>query len=137
MIKDIVKDDFFLSQVSENATIEDKEIIQHLKDTLNANKDKCVGMAANMIGYKKRILIFYDNKTPVIMVNPTIIQHSKTQYTTEEGCLSHNGVKETKRYDKIKVQYLDESYKLKIKTYQGFTAQIIQHEMDHFEGILI
>ena len=71
------------------------------------------------------------------MINPVIIQTSKTQYKTEEGCLSHDGVKETKRYDKIKVQYLDESYKLKIKTYNGFTAQIIQHEMDHFEGILI
>ena len=137
MIKDIVKDDFFLSQISDNATQEDKYIIQDLKDTLDANKQRCVGMAANMIGYKKRILIFYDDKTPVIMINPIIINHSKTQYKTEEGCLSHTGVKETKRYDKIKVQYLDETYKLKIKTYTGFTAQIIQHEMDHFEGILI
>ena len=137
MIKDIVKDDFFLSQKALDANENDLTIIQDLKDTLNANKERCVGMAANMIGYKKRIIIFYDNKTPTIMINPILLSHSKTQYKTLEGCLSHIGTKETKRYEKIKVQYLDENMKLKIKTYTGFTAQIIQHELDHLEGILI
>ena len=137
MIKDIVKDDFFLSQVSVDATYEDIYIIQDLKDTLESNKNRCVGMAANMIGYKKRMIIFYDNKTPVIMINPKIMSHSNTHYIAEEGCLSHTGTKQTKRYHKIKVQYLDENFKIKIKTYTDFTAQIIQHEMDHLEGILI
>lgn len=137
MIKDIVKDNFFLSQKSSDATSNDSYIIQDLKDTLNANKLKCVGMAANMIGYKKRIIIVFDNNKHLIMINPTLLSHSNTQYITEEGCLSHIGTKQVKRYEKIKVQYFDENFKIKIKTYTGFTAQIIQHEMDHLEGILI
>ena len=137
MIKDIVKDDFFLSQKASDVTKDDLYIIQDLKDTLNAHKNHCVGMAANMIGYKKKMIIFYENNKQVIIIHPILLSHSNTQYITEEGCLSHTGTKQVKRYEKIKVQYLDEQMKIKIKTYTGFTAQIIQHEMDHLEGILI
>lgn len=134
MVKEIVRDTFFLSQKSKLATQEDIQIIQDLKDTLEANKERCVGMAANMIGYQKCILVFYDQNTLSIMINPEIIKCSQ-MYEPEEGCLSLEGTRKTKRYQSIKVKYLDENFK--IKTYKGFTAQIIQHEMDHFEGILI
>ena len=137
MIKEIVKDHFLLSQKATPATKLDAHIIQDLKDTLTYHRSNCVGMAANMIGYSKRILIFDDRKAYTIMINPVILKHSDTYYMTQEGCLSHSGVKEVKRYHKIKVQYEDENFKMKIKTYEGFVAQIIQHEMDHFEGILI
>lgn len=136
MVKEIVRDTFFLSQKSKLATQEDIQIIQDLKDTLEANKERCVGMAANMIGYQKCILVFYDQNTLSIMINPEIIKCSQ-MYEPEEGCLSLEGTRKTKRYQSIKVKYLDENFKIKIKTYKGFTAQIIQHEMDHFEGILI
>lgn len=136
MIKEIVRDDFFLSLKSTEATKEDLYIVQDLKDTLKVNLHRCVGMAANMIGYSKRIIIVDDNKNFLIMINPVILKQ-KNPYDTEEGCLSHDGVQPCKRYEKIKVQYFDENMKIKIKTYTGFTAQIIQHEMDHLEGILI
>lgn len=137
MIKEIVKDHFLLSLKGQDANKEDAYIIQDLKDTLAFHHEHCVGMAANMIGYNKRILIFDDRKAYTIMVNPVVLKYSDTYYMSKEGCLSHSGQKEVKRYHKIKVQYLDEHFKLKIKTYEGFVAQIIQHEMDHFEGILI
>ena len=136
MIKEIVRDDFFLSLKSSEVTKEDLYIIQDLKDTLFHNKHRCVGMAANMIGYSKRMIIVDDNGQYLIMINPVLLKVSGL-YQTEEGCLSHDGVRPCKRYEKIKVQYLDEQMKIKIKTYTGFTAQIIQHEMDHLEGILI
>ena len=113
MIKEIVKDQFQLSQKSAIATKEDLDIITDLLDTIKANNDHCVGMAANMIGANKRIIVVNDDNKYII------------------------GVKKTKRYEKIKVSYFDEDFKKKIKTYQGFTAQIIQHEIDHCNGILI
>ena len=136
MIKEIVKDNFFLSLKSSDATQEDLYIVQDLKDTLTYNKNRCVGIAANMIGYSKRIIIVDDNGKQLIMINPIYLKVSDP-YQTEEGCLSHDGVKPCTRYKKVKVQYLDEQMKIKIKTYTDFTAQIIQHEMDHLEGILI
>lgn len=137
MIKDIVKDDFFLSQVAKKATQEDLYIGTDLKDTLNAHLHECVGMAANMIGYNKQVIIFVEGKSLQVMYNPEIVKTSGKYYECEEGCLSHIGQKPTKRYETIKVSYLDENFKKKIKTYKGFTAQIIQHECDHLKGILI
>lgn len=137
MIKEIVKDKFLLGQKSTDATKDDMNIIADLKDTIDTHKTHCVGMAANMIGYAKRILIFLDvDGAYKIMVNPQILSKSG-EYRTKEGCLSHTGERDCVRYNKIKVQYLDEDFKIKIKTYSSFTAEIIQHEMEHFEGILI
>ena len=137
MIKEIVKDLFVLSQKSQDATADDFYILQDLKDTLEAHKDHCVGMAANMIGYLKNMIIFEDNGHYTCMVNPVILKTSAHMYSAMESCLSHEGSRETKRYDKIKVSFIDENGKKKIKSYQGFTAQIIQHEIDHCLGILI
>lgn len=137
MIKNIIKDQFVLSQKSLPASLEDRDIIIDLQDTLEANKERCVGMAANMIGYLKNIIIFYDNDEQVIMINPTIIKTSKESYLTKEGCLSHQGEKEVRRFYSIKVDFLDKNGKRKRKTYKDFTAQIIQHEIDHCQGILI
>ena len=136
MIKQLTHDPIFLSLKSEVATKDDIQVAEDLLDTLIAHKDGCVGMAANMIGYSKRMIIVDDNGQYLIMINPVLLKVSGL-YQTEEGCLSHDGVRPCKRYEKIKVQYLDEQMKIKIKTYSGFTAQIIQHEMDHLEGILI
>lgn len=136
MIKEIMKDEFFLKQPSTIATKDDLAIIVDLKDTLNNHRDKCVGMAANMIGYSKCIIAFIDHEEIKIMINPEIIKANE-QYNTEEGCLSLVGVRPTKRYQKIKVKYFDDNFKIKIKTYTGFTAQIIQHEIDHCAGIII
>ena len=137
MIKDIVKDTFLLSQKSLPATKEDLQIVQDLKDTLAFHHERCVGMAANMIGSLKRIIIFQDDKKYTVMLNPKVLKHSDTYYECEEGCLSLSGKRPCRRYEKIKVQYQDENFKVKIKTYEGWTAQIIQHELDHLEGILI
>jgi len=137
MIKEIVHDDFFLSQKSLEALKEDLYIAEDLLDTVLAHKERCVGMAANMIGYLKTMLVFLDTDNNYkIMINPKIIK-SEGLYKTKEGCLSHIGERECQRYKKIKVEYYDLDFKIKIKTYQGFTAEIIQHEMDHFQGILI
>lgn len=136
MKKDIVRDVFFLGQRSEDATEEDRQIIEDLKDTLKANRERCVGMAANMIGYRKRIIIVSMGFMDVVMVNPVIL--SRTQpYDTEEGCLSLDGVRKTKRFGKIRVQYLDEHFEKHTQEYEGHIAQIIQHECDHLEGIII
>ena len=136
MIKEIVKDVLFLEQKSELATKEDAGVITDLIDTLNANLEHCVGMAANMIGELKNIIAVNDNGSYLIMYEPQIIKADKP-YDTQEGCLSLDGVRNTKRYKKIKVRYLDSSRKLKIKTFEGYTAQIIQHEIDHCNGIII
>lgn len=136
MIKEIVKDNFLLSQKSTPATIDDISIITDLYDTIQANRERCVGLAANMIGYLKNIIIFQDGTTYTVMLNPTIIQTTQP-YNTKEGCLSHVGEKEVTRFQKIKVEYFDQDMKRKIKTYTGYTAQIIQHEIDHCNGILI
>ena len=136
MKKDIVRDVFFLGQRSEDATEEDRQIIEDLKDTLKANRERCVGMATNMIGYRKRIIIVSMGFMDVVMVNPVIL--SRTQpYDTEEGCLSLDGVRKTKRFGKIRVQYLDEHFEKHTQEYEGHIAQIIQHECDHLEGIII
>lgn len=137
MIKNIVKDDKFLSTVSVDATLDDKNIIQDLKDTLMANKFCCVGMAANMIGELKNIIVILIDDKPFIMVNPKIINTFGLPYVTKEGCLCRTKQIETKRFDKIKVEYLDENFKKRIKTYDGFISQIIQHEIDHTLGIIV
>ena len=136
MIKPIMKDPIFLAQKSVIATEEDLYIAQDLQDTLEANKDGCVGMAANMIGILKRVIIFDDNGKAAVMFNPEIIKYSEA-YETEEGCLSLTGSRKTKRYKTIKVQYRNEAFQTRLKTYSGWTAQIIQHEIDHCNGILI
>jgi len=136
MIKPIMKDIEFLYQKAEPATPEDAAIAQDLFDTLEHHKEHCVGMAANMIGVNKRIIIFDNEGTPTVMFNPEIIR-KKDPYETEEGCLSLTGVRKTKRYKNIKVQYQTADFKVRHKTFTGFTAQIIQHEIDHCEGIII
>ena len=136
MIKFIVKDVFFLGQKSEAATKQDFSVGQDLMDTLRANQDHCVGMAANMIGVKKRIIIVNMGIMNVVMYNPVIVKKD-TPYETEEGCLSLTGVRKTTRYQNIEVEYYDSSWKKHQQTYSGWTAQIIQHECDHLEGIII
>ena len=136
MIRPIVKDILFLGQKSELATKADIAVIDDLVDTLRANLEHCVGMAANMIGVKKRILVFTVYDIIVPMVNPVIVKKEKS-YETEESCLSLTGFRKTMRYEVIEVEYLDRNFKKNIQKFTGFTAQIIQHEMDHFEGIII
>jgi len=136
MIREIMKDVFFLSQKSIPATPEDLPVARDLLDTLEANKDGCVGMAANMIGVSKRIIVFDNDGTYSVMFNPEIIKKSGL-YETEEGCLSLTGVRKAKRWQSIKVQYQNEKFQTRLKTYNGWTAQIIQHEIDHCDGIVI
>lgn len=131
-----MKDPIFLSQKSKPATAEDLPIAQDLLDTLEANKDGCVGMAANMIGISKRVIIFDNDGVYTVMFNPEIVK-SSDRYETEEGCLSLPGTRKTKRWRSIKVQYQNEAFQTRFKTYTGWTAQIIQHEIDHCNGILI
>ena len=136
MIRNIVKDVSFLAQKSEIATKDDIEVVNDLIDTLNANLDNCVGMAANMIGVKKRILVFTVGSIIVPMINPIILKKEKP-YEAEESCLSLIGFRKTIRYENIEVEYLDINFKKHKQVFTGFTAQIIQHEVDHFEGIII
>ena len=136
MIKPIMKDPIFLAQKSAPATVQDLPVAQDLRDTLAAHRDGCVGMAANMIGVAKRIIIFDDNGSATVMFNPEIVKCSGA-YETEEGCLSLSGTRKAKRYRSIKVQYQNERFEARLKTYTGFTAQIIQHEIDHCNGVLI
>lgn len=137
MIREIVTDPIFLSQKSEPATKNDQQTIRDLLDTIQVNVDRCVGMAANMIGVRKTILVAQIGKEYLIMVNPKIVDHSKQSYDVEEGCLSLSGQRLAKRYRIIVVEYLDRKFKKKMRTFKDFEAQIIQHEIDHFEGILI
>ena len=136
MVREIVRDEKLLSQISEKATIDDIDIATDLFDTLTANAGGCVGMAANMIGELKRIIIVDDNDNYIIMFNPVILKKSDV-YETNEGCLSLEGLRATRRYKKIKVEYQNEKMQRRIKTFTDFTAQIIQHEIDHCNGILI
>ena len=136
MIRPIMKDPIFLAQKSAPATVTDLPIAQDLRDTLEAHRDGCVGMAANMIGAAKRIIIFDDNGSPAVMFNPEIVKCSGA-YEAEEGCLSLPGTRKTKRYRSIKVQFQNEQFQTRLKSYAGFTAQIIQHEIDHCNGVLI
>ena len=135
MIREIVKDTFFLSQKSEPATRQDQPVIQDLLDTVRANADRCVGMAANMIGERKTILVAQAGKDYLVMVNPKVVDHSRQCYETEESCLSLTGQRPVKRYSVIVVEYLDRKFKRKKQTFRDFEAQIIQHEMDHFEAV--
>jgi len=137
MVQKLMHDPLFLARKSTPAGAEDLETARDLLDTLTFYKDSCVGMAANMIGVTKRIIAFDNNGTYMIMLNPVILKASE-EYETEEGCLSLlGGPRKTKRFRKIKVQYQNEQLQVRIKTFTGWTAQIIQHEIDHCEGILI
>ena len=137
MIKELVHDPLFLGQKSEKATKDDVSTAIDLMDTLIAHKDECVGMAANMIGVKKCIICFDNNGEYMTMLNPEIIKFSEG-FDTEESCLSLlGGPRKTKRYQNIKVKYENLDFKVRIKTFEGFSAQIIQHEVDHLNGVLI
>ena len=136
MIRPIVKDVLFLGQKSEMATKNDLAVVDDLIDTLKANLEYCVGLAGNMIGVRKRILVFNVGSFIVPMINPVILKKEKL-YEAEEGCLSLIGVRKAKRYEMIEVEFLDRNFKKQKQVFTGFTAQIIQHEMDHFEGIII
>lgn len=136
MIKPIVRDPIFLSQKSAPATVLDLPTAQDLRDTLQAHRDGCVGMAANMIGVAKRIIIFDEDGKASVMFNPEIVKASGP-YEAEEGCLSLTGTRKARRFRTIKVQYQNERFENRLKSYTGFTAQIIQHEIDHCKGILI
>ena len=136
MIKPIIHDTFFLSHKSEPASTADLQIAKDLRDTLAAHRAECVGMAANMIGYSKRIIIVNLGLLDMVMLNPVIIKRSEA-FETEEGCLSLTGVRKTTRYQKITVRFQDEQMKSHTQEFTGWTAQIIQHECDHLEGILI
>ena len=136
MVRPIMKDTFFLSLKSAPATAADVPVAQDLLDTLAAHREGCVGMAANMIGVSKRIIVFTDEGKDTIMFNPQIIRKSDP-YPAEEGCLSLTGTRQTTRYRSIKVQFQNEKMQVRMKTYTGWTAQIIQHEIDHCDGILI
>ena len=136
MVKEIIHDPIILARKSSQSSADDIQIADDLLDTLKANADRCVGMAANMIGINKRIIVFADEKGYSEMFNP-VITAKKDSFETEEGCLSLTGTRKTKRYKSIKVQYQTREFKTRFKTYSGFTAQIIQHEIDHCDGILI
>ena len=136
MIKPIVKDIFFLRRKAETATREDIQVGIDLQDTLRANREACVWMAANMIGVNKRVIIVNMGFVDAVMFNPVLIKKD-TPYETEEGCLSLTGVRKTTRYENIEVEYLDMNWKKQRQKLSGWTAQICQHELDHLEGIII
>ena len=136
MVKQIVRDILFLGQKSEPATKADVQVGRDLQDTLRANRGRCVGMAANMIGVKKNIIIVSMGFLDVVMFNPVIVSKSDP-YETEEGCLSLDGVRKTTRYQKLEVEYYDFDWKRQRQKLSGWTAQICQHEMDHLEGRVI
>ena len=136
MIRDICRDETFLAQRAERAGMEDLETARDLLDTLAAHKEGCVGMAANMIGVNKRIIAFDNEGEYMVRLNPAIVKQSGP-YETEEGCLSLTGRRKTKRFQTIKVQWQNEKLQTRLKTFTGWTAEIIQHEIDHCDGILI
>lgn len=136
MIREIMHDPEFLAQKSEMATEEDKQVVEDMLDTLRAHLDGCVGMAANMIGVRKNIIVACKGDKQVALINVTLVKKAKP-YITKEGCLSLPGIKKTVRYDEIEIDYLTEDFKPKHSKFTGFFAQIIQHELDHINGILI
>ena len=138
MIQPIMKDEFVLAQKSVPAVNceEDIQVARDLLETLEAHKEGCVGMAANMIGVSKRIIAFDNEGSYMVMFNPEIVK-SSDRYEAEEGCLSLTGTRKTKRWKSIKVQYQNEQFQTRFKTFTGWTAQIIQHEIDHCNGIII
>ncbi len=136
MVREIIRDPILLQRKSAPANENDLQTADDLLDTIKAHKDGCVGMAANMIGVLKRIIVFDDGRGYTLMLNPEIVKFSDP-YKTEEGCLSLEGTRKTTRYKSIKVKYQNEKLQTRLKTFTGFTAQIIQHEIDHCNGILI
>ena len=136
MIREIIHDPVFLSQKSREATAEDISVAEDLADTLRANLDRCVGMAANMIGERKRIIVFARGSMVVAMMNPKILSRFG-EYETEEGCLSLEGTRKTKRYRSIRISWQDLRMQEHTGTLDGFQAQVVQHEIDHCDGILI
>lgn len=137
MVKELVHDPILLAMKSETAAKDDLQTAQDLTDTLSAHKDSCVGMAANMIGVRKRIIVFDNGGEFMTMLNPEILKRSEP-YETEEGCLSFlGGPRKCKRYKSVKVKWQTVDFQTRIKTFTGFTAQIIQHEIDHCDGVLI
>ena len=136
MVREICKDEAFLAQKAEPATANDLGVAQDLLETLVAHKDGCVGMAANMIGVNKRIIAFDNEGEYMVMFHPVIVKQSGP-YEAEEGCLSLAGTRKTKRFQTIKVQWQNEKFQTRLKTFTGWTAEIIQHEIDHCEGIII
>ena len=136
MIREICRDEAFLARRAEPAAPEDGQTAADLLDTLEQHREGCVGMAANMIGVNKRIIAFDNDGAYLVMLNPVIIRQSEP-YEAEEGCLSLNGTRKTKRFRSIKVQWQNEMLQTRLKTFTGWTAEIIQHEIDHCEGILI
>ena len=136
MIREICKDEAFLAQKAELATKDDIGVAQDLLETLIAHKEGCVGMAANMIGVNKRIIVFDNEGEYTVMFNPVIVKQAGA-YEAQEGCLSLTGTRKTKRFQTIKVQWQNEKFQTRLKTFTGWTAEIIQHEIDHCEGIII
>ena len=136
MVREIVKGEEIFSRPSENATRSDASVIIDLSDTLRANSSQCVGMAANMIGVRKNIIAVSAGPFIIVMVNP-VITRKKGEYVTKEGCLSLCGMRECTRYREIEVEYLDSSFVKRKEKYTGFTAEIIQHEIDHLRGTVI
>ena len=136
MIKPMMKDVLFLGQKSEPATKADLQVGIDLQDTLAAHREECVGMAANMIGIKKRVIIVNMGMIDIVMFNP-VIRKKSGAYETEEGCLSLTGVRKTTRYEKMEVEYLDQNWKKQKMVLSGWSAQICQHEMDHCDGVII
>ena len=136
MVRDIMRDTQFLAIPSVPASAGDVSVADDLLETLKAHKDGCVGMAANMIGVSKRIIAFEYEDDYMVMFNPEIIRKSEP-YEAEEGCLSLAGIRKAKRYQSIKVQYQNEKFQIRFKTFSGWTAQIIQHEIDHCNGVII
>ena len=136
MVREICKDEAFLAQKAEPATADDLVVAQDLLETLAAHKEGCVGMAANMIGVNKRIIAFDNEGEYMVMFNPIIVKQSG-MYEAEEGCLSLTGTRKAKRFQTIKVQWQNEKFHTRLKTFNGWTAEIIQHEIDHCEGIII
>ncbi len=136
MIREIVRDPALLAQKAEPAGVEDLETARDLLDTLAAHREDCVGMAANMIGVNRRVIVFENEGEDTVMFNPEIIRESGP-YETEEGCLSLPGTRRTRRWQTVKVRYQNELFQTRIQTFTALTAQIIQHEIDHCEGILI
>ncbi|MBQ6595254.1 MAG: peptide deformylase [Clostridia bacterium] len=136
MIRPIVRDVLFLGRKSEPAARQDLAVARDLRDTLRANRESCVGMAANMIGVRKRIIIVSLGFADVVMFDPVMVS-GDTPYETEESCLSLEGARRTVRYQNIEIEYRDEDWKKRRQRYSGRIAQIVQHEMDHLEGVLI
>ena len=136
MIREIVRNPALLAQKAEPAGVEDLETARDLLDTLAAHRDDCVGMAANMIGVNRRVIVFENDGADMVMFNPEIVKASGP-YEAEEGCLSLSGARRTRRWQTIKVRYQNELFQTRLKTFTGWTAEIIQHEIDHCEGILI